>query len=60
MIATIDVRIECLWCGDELVIADAATCLVARCDGCATAVDLSDPAPAQTAISRQIPAAVAA
>jgi uncharacterized protein (DUF983 family) len=58
MNATIDVRIDCPWCGQGLLIAEPTTALVARCDDCSTTVDLADPAPAQ--VSRHHLPAVAA
>jgi uncharacterized protein (DUF983 family) len=59
MIATFDARIHCPWCGQGVDLVDAATALVARCDACATAVDLADPAPAQQAAGLQARAAAA-
>ena len=47
MIATFDARIECPWCGQGLDLVDAPAAVVARCDECATVVDVADPAPAQ-------------
>lgn len=60
MIATIDVRIDCPWCGQGVVIPEATTALAARCDACSTTVDLADPAPAQQVAARQTRARVAA
>jgi len=59
MIATFDARIDCPWCGHRLDLEDAPAAVAARCDECATAVDLADPAPAQrvTGIQVQVPAA---
>jgi hypothetical protein len=47
MIPTMDVKIECPWCGQAVLVTDAASALIAQCDACAIAVDLADPAPAQ-------------
>jgi uncharacterized protein (DUF983 family) len=60
MIVTFDARIECPWCGKGFDLGDAATVMVARCDECATAVDLADPAPAQQIAGLQAHAAAAA
>jgi uncharacterized protein (DUF983 family) len=60
MNATIDVRIDCPWCGQGLLIAEATTALAARCDACSTTVDLADPAPAQQGVVLERRAAVAA
>jgi hypothetical protein len=47
MIPTMDVKIECPWCGQAVLVTDAASALIVQCDACAIAVDLADPAPAQ-------------
>jgi len=60
MIPTMDVQIECPWCGEGLALAEAAAAVAARCDECATAVELADPAPAQWVAGLQARAAVAA
>ena len=60
MIPMMDVQIECPWCGEGLALADAARAVAARCDACATAVELADPAPAQWVAGLQARAAVAA
>ena len=60
MIPTMDVQIECPWCGQAVIITDAASALIAQCDACAIAVDLADPAPAQWVAGLQSRAAVAA
>ena len=49
MIPTMDVQIECPWCGQAVLITDAPSALVAQCDACAIAVDLADPVPARAA-----------
>jgi len=60
MIPTMDVQVECPWCGEGLTLADAAAAVAVRCDSCVTAVDLADPAPAQWVAGPQARAAVAA
>jgi hypothetical protein len=47
MIPTMDVQIECPWCGQTVLITDAASALVAQCDACAVSVDLTNPVPAR-------------
>ncbi len=60
MIATFDARIDCPWCGHGLDLVDAPAAAVARCDECATAIDLADPAPVERVAGVQARAAVAA
>jgi uncharacterized protein (DUF983 family) len=60
MIATFDARIDCPWCGQGLDLVDAPAAVVARCDACATAIDLADPAPLELLAGVEAPAAVAA
>ena len=59
MIPTMDVQIECLWCGQAVHITDAASAAFAQCDACAIAVDLADPVPAR-AVSPHTATAVVA
>jgi hypothetical protein len=59
MIPTMDVQIECPWCGQAVLITEAASALIGQCDACAIAVDLADPVPAR-AVSPHTATVVAA